>query len=90
MDKQPARGFFKRYRDSILFNRNLIIAGAGGFSASAYMSQLYSQYGRNDAANSVIALATEYSVYIPVFALLFYIDNRSMSTSRLARGTQRG
>jgi hypothetical protein len=77
VDRQPARGFFKRYRDSILFNRNLIIAGAGGFSASAYVSQLHSQYDRNDAANSVIALATEYAVYIPVFALLFYIDNRS-------------
>ena len=70
-------GFFKKYRDSILFNRNLIIAGAGGFVASALVSQLYSQYGNSgEFENSVAALATEYAVYVPVFALLFYVDNR--------------
>lgn len=71
-----ATGFFGRYRDAILFNRNLIIAGAGGFFASAYVSQLYSQYDSSDLGNSIVALATEYGVYIPVFAVLFYIDNR--------------
>lgn len=72
-----ATGFFGRYKDAILFNRNLIIAGAGGFFASAYVSQLYAQYDNNDFANSTLALAVEYGVYIPVFAALFYIDNRS-------------
>lgn len=72
-----ATGFFGRYKDAILFNRNLIIAGAGGFFASAYVSQLYAQYDSNDFANSTLALAVEYGVYIPVFAALFYIDNRS-------------
>lgn len=69
-------GFFKKYRDSILFNRNLIIAGAGGFFASALVSQLYSQHGSGEFENSVAALATEYAVYVPAFALLFYFDNR--------------
>ena len=69
-------GFFKKYRDSILFNRNLIIAGAGGFLASALVSQLYSQHGSGEFENSVAALATEYAVYVPAFALLFYFDNR--------------
>jgi hypothetical protein len=41
VDKQPERSFFKKYRDAILFNRNLISAGAGGFIASAFISQLY-------------------------------------------------
>jgi hypothetical protein len=68
--------FFGRYRDAILFNRNLIISGTGGFFASAYVSQLYAQYDSNDLANSVVALATEYGVYIPTFATLFYVDNR--------------
>lgn len=72
-----AAGFFRRYRDAILFNRNLIIAGAGGFFASAYSSQLYAQYDSSDLANSAVALAVEYGVYIPVFATLFYVDNRS-------------
>jgi hypothetical protein len=71
-----AAGFFRKYRDAVLFNRNLIISGAGGFFASAYVSQLYAQYDGNDFANSAAALAVEYAVYIPVFAALFYVDNR--------------
>lgn len=72
-----AAGFFRKYRDAVSFNRNLIIAGACGFFASAYVSQLYAQYDSNDFANSAVALAIEYAVYIPVFAALFYVDNRS-------------
>jgi Na+-driven multidrug efflux pump len=71
-----AAGFFRKYRDAILFNRNLILSGAGGFFASAYVSQLYAQYDSSDFANSAAALAVEYAVYIPVFATLFYVDNR--------------
>jgi hypothetical protein len=73
-----AAAFFSRYKDAVLFNRNLIIAGAGAFFASAYVSQLYAEYdSNNDFANSALALATEYGVYIPAFAALFYLDNRS-------------
>jgi hypothetical protein len=77
MTKAAGKSFFSRYRDAVLFNRNLIIAGAGAFFASAYVSQLYSQYDSNDFANSTLALVVEYGVYIPVFAMLFYVDNRS-------------
>ncbi|HXV45347.1 MAG TPA: hypothetical protein VD736_01605 [Nitrososphaera sp.] len=72
-----AAGFFSKYKEAVLFNKNLIIAGAGGFLASAYVSQLYAQYDSSDLANSAVALAVEYGVYIPVFATLFYVDNRS-------------
>jgi hypothetical protein len=54
-----------------------MVTGAGAFFASAYVSQLYAQYDSNDFANSTLALAVEYGVYIPVFAALFYVDNRS-------------
>lgn len=70
-------GFFSRYKEAVLFNRNLIIAGAGAFFASAYVSQLYAQYGSSDIANSTLALLVEYGIYIPVFAILYYLDNRS-------------
>ena len=69
-------GFFNTYKNAILFNRNLIISGAGGFFASAYVSQLNADSGSSDFANSAAALAVEYAIYIPVFAILFYIDNR--------------
>ena len=71
-----AAGFFRKYTDAVLFNRNLIISGAGGFFTSAYVSQLYAQYDSSDFANSTVALAVEYAVYIPAFATLFYVDNR--------------
>lgn len=77
MTKAAGKSFFSRYKEAILFNRNLIISGAGAFFASAYVSQLYAQYDSNDFANSALALTVEYGVYIPVFAALFYMDNRS-------------
>ena len=69
--------FFSKYKAVILFNKNLIISGVGGFFTSAYVSQLYSQFDKNNEfANSVFALATEYAVYLPLFSILFYVDNR--------------
>jgi hypothetical protein len=68
--------FFNKYKGVLLFNKNLIISGAGGLFTSAYVSQLYSEFDNNDFANSVVALATEYAVYLPVFSILFYVDNR--------------
>lgn len=70
-------GFFRRYRDAIFFNRNLLVAAVGGFFASAYVSQVYGEAGGSDFANSALALAVEYAVYIPTFAALFYVDNRA-------------
>jgi hypothetical protein len=68
--------FFSRYRAAILFNKNLVISGAAGFFASALVSQFYSQYDKGEFANSLVALATEYVVYLPIFGILFYLDNR--------------
>ena len=70
-------GFYRRYKDAIKFNRNIVIAGVGAFLTGAVISQLYAGYDENSLANSAATLAAEYAVYIPVFALLFYMDNRS-------------
>lgn len=75
MNKSSAR-FFARYRDAILFNKNLVISGAAGFFASAYTSQIYSGYNDDALANSAVALATEYAVYLPLLAALYYRDNK--------------
>jgi len=37
---------------------------------------LYFQYDKSNVTNSIIALSTEYGVYIPLFAFLFYRDNK--------------
>jgi hypothetical protein len=76
VNQTKIRGFFTKYKEIILFNKNLIISGVGAFFISAYVSQLYSQFDKNEFANSLVALATEYAVYIPLFSILFYFDNR--------------
>ena len=76
VDKPDNRTFFGKYRNAVLFNKNLLISGAAGFFGSAFVSQVYSQYDNNDFVASVLALSTEYGVYIPLFSFLFYIDNR--------------
>ncbi|MEO9320227.1 MAG: hypothetical protein ABI361_06105 [Nitrososphaera sp.] len=69
--------FCSRYRAAILFNKNLIISGIAGFIASASVSQLsYNQVGKNDIEISFAALGTEYAAYLPLFGILFYLDNR--------------
>jgi hypothetical protein len=68
--------FYSRYKAAILFNKNLIVSGIAGFFASAYVSQLYAQYDADEFINSVVAVSTEYAVYLPLFGALFYIDNR--------------
>ena len=53
------------------------MAGTCAFVSAAFITQFYyTQYNESHIANSIIALLSEYSVYIPLFALLFYIDNR--------------
>lgn len=69
-------GFFSKYRDYILFNKNLIISGSSAVITSASVAQLYARYDTNALANSIVAIAAEYGVYIPFFAFLFYRDNR--------------
>jgi hypothetical protein len=68
--------FYGKNRAAILFNKNLLISGVAGFLSSAYVSQLFFGFERNEFANSVIALATEYATYLPLFTILFYLDNR--------------
>ena len=67
--------FLKKYSDAAKFNRNIIIAGFAAFLTSTYVAQA-SYESTGDLGNSAVALATEYGVYIPAFALLFYLDNR--------------
>ena len=68
---------YNKYKDLILFNKNIIIAGICAFISAAFVTQMYYvYYDKNHFANSIVALSAEYSVYIPLFALLFYIDNR--------------
>ena len=68
---------YNKYKDLILLNKNIIVAGVCAFFSAAFVTQFYyTQYDQSHIANSIIALLTEYSVYIPLFSILFYYDNR--------------
>ncbi len=66
-----------KYRKVILFNKNLLISGIVSFLAGALATQSYVLFDRNNMSNAIITLTIGYCVYIPVFAFLFYRDNKS-------------
>jgi len=75
--------FSSKYKNYILFNKNLIISGILAFFAGAIFTQLYSEYDQNNFRNSFITLTIEYVVYIPLFAMLYYIDNKDKYLDKL-------
>lgn len=70
------RNLFTKYRDYVLFNKNLLISGICAFFAGALVAQLHGAFYDNAAVNSLVSLGAEYGVYFPLFAFLFYRDNR--------------
>jgi hypothetical protein len=66
-----------KYRKVILFNKNLLISCIVSFLAGALATQSYALFDRNNMSNAIITLTIGYCVYIPVFAFLFYRDNKS-------------
>ena len=69
--------FYHKYRDTILFNKNLLISGIISFIVGALFTQFYAEYDSNYVINSLVTLTIGYAVYIPIFALLFYRDNKA-------------
>jgi hypothetical protein len=78
--------FYQRYRSSIHFNKNLVISGICSLVLSSLFAQLYiqeqepqlraSDIERTAFTNSILTLAIEYGIDIPIFAVLYYKDNR--------------
>ena len=69
--------FYQQYRDYILLNKNILVSGVFAFFGGALFTQLYAQYDNNNLSNSIVTLSVEYAIYIPLFALLYYMDNRN-------------
>ena len=68
--------FYRRYRHYILFNKNIILSGICAFFDGAVFTQFYSFYDHNSFQNSIVTLSFEYCVYLPIFGILYYRDNR--------------
>jgi hypothetical protein len=71
-----SRKTLTKYRKVILFNKNLLISGIVSFLAGALSTQIYALFDDNNMYNAIITLTIGYCIYIPVFAFLFYRDNK--------------
>jgi hypothetical protein len=54
----------------------MIISGIFAFIVGTFFTQFYYQYEKNNFVNSIVTLAVEYAVYIPLFGFLYYLDNK--------------
>ena len=70
------KGFDNKYKHFIHLNRNIIIAGIAALVVGVFFTELYAEYNKNNLLNSIVTLIVEYAVYIPIFAILYYLDNR--------------
>jgi hypothetical protein len=71
--------FFKKYRDILLLNRSIAISGLISFVIGMYFTELYSKYAGHESSieNSIYTLVIGYASYLPIFAYLFYRNNKN-------------
>ncbi len=71
------KNFYNKYKNYILFNKNIIIAGTAALIVGIFFTQFFAQQSKDNFLNSIVTLIVEYGIYIPLFALFFYFDNKS-------------
>ena len=71
--------FYQQYRDTILFNKNLVISGLGSLILTAIITQYYYyNVSSNNFEVSLVSLLIEYVIETPIFFILYYIDNKKI------------
>jgi hypothetical protein len=65
-----------RLRDYLLFNRNILIGFVGAFLTGAISSQAIARF-TSLLVNSLISLIAELGVFLTIFGVLFYFDNKA-------------
>ena len=75
--RQIGKGFYYKYRNYILLNKSIIIAGIAALIVGTFFTDFYSKYEKNNFFNSIVTLTVEYSIYLPIFALFYYHDNKN-------------
>jgi hypothetical protein len=64
-----------RLKEYLLFNRNILIAFTAAFLTSAGTSQAIAKF-TSPLDNSLISLVADVSVFLPIFGILLYLDNK--------------
>ncbi len=73
---QSIKQFYAKYRELILFNKNIIVAAIASIIADALVVQYAAESISNDIIVSLFSIVTDTGVYLAAFAGLFYFDNR--------------
>src|SRR5918995_2360542 len=74
--QQSFKQFYAKYRELILFNKNIIVAALAAIITDAIVVQYAAQSITNNVLVSIFSIITGTGVYFVAFAGLFYIDNR--------------
>jgi hypothetical protein len=77
MEKR-VREFFQKYRDTLLLNRSIAVSGLISFAIGICFTELYAKYVGPESSieNSIYTLVIGYASYLPIFAYLFYRENK--------------
>ena len=65
-----------RLKDYLLFNRNILICFVGAFLTGALISQATTRF-TSPLVNSLLSLVAETGVFLAIFGILFYFDNKN-------------
>jgi hypothetical protein len=72
--KKVVNEFFQKYRDILSLNRSIAVSGLVSFA----IGMCFTEFGPNSSIeNSIYTLVIGYASYIPIFAYLFYRDNKN-------------
>lgn len=73
-----SRQFYAKYREVILFNKNIIIAAIASIIADAIVVQYaFDSITDNNIIVSLLSITTDTGVYLATFAAMFLVDNRN-------------
>ena len=64
-------------KEYLLFNRNILIGFVGAFLTGAAISQAIAGF-TSAVVNSLISIVAELGVFLSIFGVLFYFDNKDM------------
>jgi hypothetical protein len=83
------KDFYKKYKKTILFNRNILISDVSSLILAALFAQVI--YGvtiageNKNLSNSLLTSLIEYAIETPLFLSLFYISNKSIYIDAITR-----
>ena len=80
--KSNLNDLYKKYKETILMNKNLLISGIFGFLSSAVVAELYAAYSPNNALTSTVTVLVGFIIYKISFMILFHIDNKQKYTNK--------